>query len=116
MEQSPSIRTPSPSLISAASLTSHEPSGSLQPYLAASEAQCGNFSREYPAMLLGGATVRLLRSESASSAEGGGGAPAAVDGAVAGTLARLEDEPATADALLPAGRSSQGTPSPSPSR
>src|SRR5215211_2513391 len=112
MEQSSSISTPLPSRISAASLTSQEPSGSFQPKLAASEAQCGNSSREYPTMLPDGATVSLPSIESASSAEGGDGAPAMVAGPVAGA----EDEPAAPDAPLPEGRSSQGIPSPSPSR
>src|SRR5918992_3898609 len=87
MEHSASIRTPSPSRISAAFLTSQEPSGSVQPWLAASEAQCGNSSREYPAMLPTGATVSPSSIETASSTDGGGGAPPAVEGAVAGTAA-----------------------------
>src|SRR5215217_1269758 len=90
MEQSSSIWTPSPSLLSAASLTSQGPSGSLQPKLAASEAQCGNSSREYPAMLPGAATVSFITIESALSAEGGGGAPAAVAGPVVGSLSDSE--------------------------
>src|SRR5918995_5344860 len=116
MEQSSSISTPWPSRISAASLTSQEPSGSAQPWLAASEAQCGNSSREYPAMLPDGVTVSPSSIESASSNEGGSGAPGAVAGAVAGTLAVPEGEPASAGKPPPGGRSSQGMPSPSPSR
>src|SRR5215207_3707328 len=113
MEQSPSISTPSPSRISATSRTSQEPLGSFQPYLSASEAQCGNSSRENPAMLPDGATESPSSIESAFSAEGGDGAPAAVAGPVAGAL---EGEPAFVEEPSPDGRSSQGTPSPSPSR
>jgi hypothetical protein len=86
---------PWPSRISAASLTSHELSGSFQPQLATSEAQCGNALREYLAMLPEGVTLSLASKESASSAEGGDGAPAAVDGGVAG----LEPHPTAADAI-----------------
>src|SRR5215213_1238285 len=102
MEQSPPISTLSPSRISAVSRTSQEPSGSCQPYFFASEAQCGNSSREYPAMLPGNPTASPSSIESAFSAEGDGGAPAAVAGP--------EKEPSFA------GKSSQGMPSPSPSR
>src|SRR5215210_6582168 len=77
MEHSPSISTPLPSRINARSLTSQEPSGSFQPYLSASEAQWGNSSREYPAMLPDGPTASPSNIESAFSAEGGDGAPAA---------------------------------------
>src|ERR671911_2689269 len=111
MEQSPSISTPSPSRISAASLTSQEPSGSVHPWLAASESQCGNASREYPAMLPEGATVSPSSIETASSTDGDGGAPAAVEGAVTGTAAASEGEPVSAEEPSPAGSSSQGTPS-----